>query len=67
MKPYNQAKNYPRAIDLMRQLRDCKTRRRYRLLKGQFEKLTKNLSETLRDSALREFKRVAPQPSTLKY
>lgn len=62
-----QARDYPKAMDLMRQVRDCKTRRRYRLLKGQFEKLTRHLSETLRDSALREFRRVAPPPSTLKY
>jgi hypothetical protein len=49
------------AIGMMKQARRIKSRRHYRLLRGRFEKALRlaGLSESLRDSAMREFNRQA--------
>ena len=47
---------------ILRRVKKAKSRRYLRLLRGQFETLLSHLSIPLRDSAMREFHRIAPNP-----
>jgi hypothetical protein len=51
---------------LLRQAQRATSRRQLRLIRGKFEKQFLTMSEELHASAMREFRRIAPNPSTLK-
>lgn len=49
-----------KATTIMRMARECKSRRYARLLRGKLAKIIAHLSDSLRDSAMREFDRALP-------